>query len=126
MNDEAAGIWRLRHQRLRLAGAQCADCGGVSFPTHVRCPRCGSRNQRQVQMKGTGVVYSHTTVYQAPEGFNPPYTLGLIQLDEGPMVMGRLLADEPQIGQHVEMVTRKLKAHGEDALIVYGYEFRVI
>ncbi|MDE3088786.1 MAG: hypothetical protein KGJ80_05320 [Chloroflexota bacterium] len=32
--------------------------------------------------------------------------------------------DELKVGQRVEMVIRKLRAHGEEGLIVYGYKFR--
>jgi uncharacterized OB-fold protein len=32
--------------------------------------------------------------------------------------------NEVKIGQRVEMVIRKLRAHGEEGMIVYGYKFR--
>jgi len=32
--------------------------------------------------------------------------------------------DEAYIGLPVEMVTRRLREHGESGLIVYGYKFR--
>jgi uncharacterized protein len=34
--------------------------------------------------------------------------------------------NELKIGQRVEMVTRKLREHGEEGLIVYGYKFRPV
>ena len=68
-------------------------------------------------------------MYQAPAGYEEfvPYTVALVELDEGPLVTGQLTdadQDEIEIGMPVEMVTRKLREEGEDGLIVYGYKFR--
>lgn len=77
---------------------------------------------------GKGTVLSYTVVTDAPEGFEEqaPYTLALVKLDEGPTVLAQLtdLADPVQIGQQVEMVTRKLRTDGKRGIIVYGYKFR--
>ena len=79
---------------------------------------------------GTGEVYSYTTLQEPPEGFDEqaPYTLALIKLDEGPLVTAQLtdLDAPPQIGDRVEMVTRKLTTEGSKGMIVYGYKFRKI
>lgn len=79
---------------------------------------------------GTGEVYSFTTVQDPPESFEvqAPYTLALVQLDEGPMVTAQLTdLDEPvEIGDRVEMVTRKLTTEGKRGMIVYGYKFRKV
>lgn len=79
---------------------------------------------------GTGEVYSFTTVQDPPESFGEqaPYVLALVKLDEGPMVTAQLTdLDEPvEIGDRVEMVTRKLTTEGNKGMIVYGYKFRKI
>ncbi len=74
-------------------------------------------------------VYTFSTVYNAPEGFEPytPYTVALVKLEEGPVVTAQLTDVAPkdvQIGMPVEMVTRRLRTHGEEGTIVYGYKFR--
>ncbi len=78
---------------------------------------------------GLGEIYSYTTIYDAPAGFEQysPYTVALIKLDEGPLVTAQLTdvdGDDVQIGMPVEMVTRKLRADGEEGMIIYGYKFR--
>jgi uncharacterized OB-fold protein len=82
------------------------------------------------QFAGTGEVYSFTTLTEPPEGFEEqaPYTLALIKLEEGPMVTAQMTdLDSPvQIGDRVEMVTRKLTTEGPKGMIVYGYKFRKI
>jgi uncharacterized OB-fold protein len=76
-----------------------------------------------------GEVYSYSTVYQAPNGYHEyvPYTVALVQLEEGPLVTAQLADVDPDdvaIGMPVEMVTRKLREEGERGTIVYSYKFR--
>lgn len=86
--------------------------------------------QTEYQFSGGGEVYSYTTVYDAPAGFEfqAPYVAALVKLEEGPLVTAQLtdLGDEPvRIGMPVEMVTRKLRSDGDErGIIVYGYKFR--
>ena len=80
-------------------------------------------------MSGRGTVYSYTTVYDPPAGFEAyaPYPVALVKLDEGPMVTAQLTdvcADDVRIGMPVEMVTRKLSEQGDEGIIQYSYKFR--
>jgi len=92
------------------------------FPTITR-----SQNER-VTFSKLGTVYSYTIVNSAPEAFESqtPYILAIIQLDDGPKVTAQLtdLDGEPQIGDRVEMVTRRLFTDGDRGIIIYGYKFR--
>ena len=94
-----------------------------------------TRKQVDVQTErytfsGTGVIYSYTTVQDAPEGFEAqtPYMLALVKLDEGPLITAQItdLDAPPAIGDRVEMVTRKLTTEGARGMIVYGYKFRKV
>lgn len=83
------------------------------------------------EFDGRGELYSFTVVRSAPMGFENqvPYIVGMVKLDEGPMVEAQITDADPEtlkIGQRMEMVTRKLRAYGEDGVIVYGYKFRPI
>jgi hypothetical protein len=67
----------------------------------------------------------------SPRGFANlgPYTVGMVQLDEGPLVMAQLTDVEDvalTIGMQMEMVTRKLRESSEHGYIVYGYKFRPV
>lgn len=80
-------------------------------------------------LSGRGEVYSFSTMYNAPQGYEDqkPYTIALIKLDEGPMVTAQLTDvdhDAVRIGMRVEMVTRKLREDGPKGQIIYGYKFR--
>jgi uncharacterized OB-fold protein len=119
----------LRNQRYSLVGEVCTTCGSKLFPPRDVCPECSNPAYEPFTFSGNGRVYSHSTVFQAPAGYEQfvPYTVALVELDEGPMVTGQLTdvdQDEVEIGMPVEMVTRKLREEGEDGLIVYGYKFR--
>ncbi len=80
---------------------------------------------------GRGRVYSYPTVYQAPAGYHEylPYTVALIQLEEGPLLTAQLTdvnPEEVEIDMPVEMVIRKLRDYDHEGLIVYGYKFRPV
>lgn len=82
-------------------------------------------------LSGRGEVYSFSTMYNAPRGYEEqrPYTIALIKLDDGPMVTAQLTDvshDDVKIGLRVEMVTRKLREDGEEGQIIYGFKFRPV
>lgn len=122
--------WRLKNQRYRLVGEICPHCNARLFPPRDICPECGQEARTLHTFSGRGEVYSFTTIYDAPAGYeeNAPYTVALIKLEEGPLVTAQLtdVGDQPiQIGTPVEMVTRRLRTDGDErGMIVYGYKFR--
>lgn len=123
--------WRLREPRLRLIGECCPHCDKKIFPPRDICPGCGDKTTTEFQFGGKGTVYSFSTVYEAPAGYEDlaPYTIAWVILDEGPMVTARLtdLGDEePYIGMPVENATRIWKKEGERGPITYGFSFRPI
>ena len=122
--------WRLKKQRYALVGEVCPHCDAKLFPPRDICTECGQDAKTEYTFSGRGEVYSHTTIYDAPAGFEfqAPYTVALVKLTEGPIITAQLtdLGDEPvEIGMPVEMVTRKLRSDGDErGVIVYGYKFR--
>lgn len=127
---EISRNWRLQKQRYGLVGEVCPHCDGKIFPPRDVCPHCSGEAKTPYVFSGKGEVYSYTTVYDAPEGYegNTPYTVALVKLDEGPMVTAQLTDvdnDAVAIGTPVEMVTRRLREDGnERGMLVYGYKFR--
>lgn len=122
--------WRLRKQRYGLLGEVCPHCNAKLFPPRDICPQCGQEARQSFNFSGRGEVFSFTTIYDPPKGFeeSSPYTVALVKLDEGPMITAQLtdLGEEPvAIGMPVEMVTRRLRQDGDErGIIVYGYKFR--
>ncbi len=140
--------WRLKKERYGLVGGICSHCDNKMFPQRDVCLNCGDQVNEPFTFKGKGEVYSHTTVYEAPAGHedNAPYVVALVKLDEGPMITAQLTdlttheeiqivegeeektrVFDVEIGDEVEMVTRKIKNDGnERGLIIYSYKFRSI
>jgi len=124
--------WRLKQQRYKLVGEVCPHCEAKLFPPRDICPECGGEAKSLYTFSGRGEVYSHTTVQDAPAGFeeSAPYTVALVKLEEGPLITAQLtdLGDQAvDIGTPVEMVTRRLRTDGDErGMLVYGYKFRPV
>ena len=124
--------WRLKKQRYALVGEVCPHCDSKIFPPRDVCPYCGGEAKTQFAFSGRGQVYSFTKMKSAPAGFEQtaPYTMALVQLEEGPVVTAQLTdlgGQNVEIGMPVEMVTRKLRTdEAERGIIVYGYKFRPV
>jgi uncharacterized OB-fold protein len=124
--------WRLQQQRYGLVGEVCPHCDGKIFPPRDVCPHCGSDARTSFTFSGRGKVYSFTSITDAPAGFEhaAPYTIALVQLEEGPVVTAQLTdvdSQEVQIGMPVEMVTRKISTDEDKrGIIIYGYKFRPV
>ncbi|HLF02223.1 MAG TPA: Zn-ribbon domain-containing OB-fold protein [Anaerolineales bacterium] len=126
---EISRNWRLQKQRYGLVGEVCEHCGSKIFPPRDVCPDCAEEAKTLYQFSGNGEIYSYTVVHDAPEGYEEqaPYTVAIVKLDEGPLVTAQLTDvdnGKVEIGQKVEMVTRKLREDGERGMLVYGYKFR--
>jgi uncharacterized OB-fold protein len=102
------------------------------FPPRDVCPECGKEAKTLFQFSGRGEVYSYTTVYEPPAGYEEqaPYTVAIVKLEEGPLVTAQLTdldGRKVEIGTPVEMVTRKLRSDGDErGILVYGYKFRPV
>jgi len=127
---EIARHWRLKKQRYSLVGEVCPRCATKIFPPRDVCPNCGGEAKEPYLFSGKGTIFSFTTLQEGPAGFEntAPYTVAIIQLEEGPLVTAQLtdLGDEPPaIGMPVEMVTRRIRSDGDESgILVYGYKFR--
>lgn len=124
--------WRIKKQRYALVGEVCPHCNAKLFPPRDICTECGQDAKTEYAFSGRGEVFSYTTIYDAPAGYetSAPYTVALVKLDEGPVITAQLTDlgdDEVKIGMPVEMVTRRLRQDGDErGLLVYGYKFRPV
>lgn len=128
---EITSHWRIKKQRYALVGEVCPHCAAKIFPPRDICPECGDEAKDDYQFSGRGEVYSYTTLYNAPAGYEEqaPYTVAMVQLEEGPLVTAQLTdidVKEPEVGMPVEMVTRKLGSEGDRGILIYGYKFRPV
>ena len=120
---------RLRQTFYRLQGSRCANCERTFFPPRKLCRDCLSSDLETYLYTGSGTLYSYSQMTQSPRGFANigPYAVGMVKLDEGPIIMAQLTdvdGVELRIGMPVEMVTRKIQESTSHGYIVYGYKFR--
>ncbi len=93
-----------------INAAKCKSCGKLSYPTHFTCPACGGTNFEGVPVEGEGKVLTWTRVYALPLDYTDLYiTLGMVEMDMGIRVTGRLEIDEPTIGARVRSGIGKVR-----------------
>lgn len=105
--DEKSGPFYDAAADGRLAIRGCASCHEALAPEAVVCTTCAGTDLRWLRALGTGSLVAWTTVHRAPNRLYAdlvPYVVGLIELDEGPWLYGRLVASEPRSGMHVRAV----------------------
>ncbi|MCL0104588.1 Zn-ribbon domain-containing OB-fold protein [Dehalococcoidia bacterium] len=75
----------------RLLGLKCNACGGCTVPPKKVCIECASEDLDIVELSGRGEIRTFTVIRVAPEGFQAPYIVGIVELDEGPWLMGNII-----------------------------------
>lgn len=81
----------------RLLGLKCKSCGVVTCPPKMVCQECAGSDQEIVEMSGKGKIRTFTTTYVAPQGreAEAPYTIVMVELEEGPWISGNLDGMDP-------------------------------
>ena len=74
---------------------RCGGCDHVYFPARPFCPACSSRDVNWFTASGKGTLFSYVINHRAPPGFEAPYIIAVVQLEEGPRMMSNLV-DCPQ------------------------------
>ena len=82
----------------RLSGLKCSGCGELSAQPRLVCAKCGGLDLEAVELKGGGTIQTFTVNYVAAEGreSEAPYIVAIVELDEGPWVMGNISGLKPQ------------------------------
>lgn len=93
-SELTAGFWEAARRRT-LVRPVCGGCGRSFFSPQVACPRCLSEDWSYEASSGRGVVYSATIVHRAPyPGFEVPYELAMIDLEEGWTMLGNIVGTD--------------------------------
>jgi len=94
----------------KLLGLKCQQCGTITVPPKIACSKCSGTDLDIVQLSGKGKIQTFTTVFVPPEGRESecPYIIALVELDEGPWIMGNLTGVDPKTVS-MEIMDRKVK-----------------
>ena len=99
-------FWQAQAEH-RLSFQRCSKCGEVRYPVGPMCPQCHSLDFEWVESAGKGTIYSYTVVHhQTHPAFAVPYTVALVEMEEGPRVVAELRghgAASPEIGTAVRV-----------------------
>ena len=95
----------------KLLGLKCKACGNITVPPKMVCRQCTSPDMEIIQLKGTGKIQTFTTVNVTSEGRDNevPYIIVLVQLDEGPWIMGNLGGIDPSKATMEQLIDKKVK-----------------
>ena len=98
----------------RIIGYRCRECGEIICPPKSVC-RCGSREFERVELSGRGRIVSYTVTYVAPAGYDGevPYVVALVELDEGPWIVGRLDVDCER-AEKEDLVGKRVEVYGKE------------
>jgi uncharacterized OB-fold protein len=70
---------------LRFLG--CGACSRIHHPPVPRCPHCGSRDVAPRPVSGRATVATFTVNHQPfMPGFEPPYVIALVEIEEDPTI----------------------------------------
>ena len=77
----------------RLTGIRCGGCGELAIPPKEFCAACQQRDWRPVPLAGGGTIVSFTVIRVAPRGRGGevPYAVGVVKLEEGVSLLGRIV-----------------------------------
>ena len=125
--------WRTIPQRYRLVGLKCKSCGKVNFPPKGVCKYCNASSEfTELRLSGKGKVHTFTLIgaggappeFAEQEKAGGVYPVIIVELDEGPKVIGQMADVNPKdvaIGMPVRAELRRI--YEEEGVIRYGFKF---
>jgi uncharacterized protein len=108
IEDESRPFWDgLRDGQLLIK--HCTACDAFHYYPRPFCPSCWSDDVEWHEASGRATVYTYSTVYVndlPPFGPQVPYVAAVVELEEGPRMMTRLVdctKDDITLGMPVEV-----------------------
>ncbi len=125
--------WRTIPQRYRMVGLKCKKCGSVNFPPKGVCKYCNdSSDFDEVKLSGKGTVHTYVLIgaggappeFAEQEKAGGSYPVAIVELEEGPKVIGQIAdADVKSVKIGMPVTTELRKVYNEEGVIRYGFKF---
>ena len=114
-------------QRYRLEAGKCKQCGHISFPPRLVCPKCKSKTFETVNLSREGKILTFTIIRVGLDKFSKetPYVVAIIELNDGVRLTAQVTdcdVDKVEIDAKVKMIFRKIQDEGKSGLHCYGYK----
>ena len=91
-----------------LTGSRCRACGRVAFPAiTIGCDQCGAEESTGIRCSGSSERSIPLPLVFLHQGdLDPPFTIGEVQLDAGPLIRVTMASVEPEpsIGETVHAI----------------------
>lgn len=104
-SSASAPFWAATRER-ELHMQRCGDCARLVWYPRGTCPHCGAAALRWERLCGDGVVYA-VSVHHRPAlpalADKVPYSVVLVDLDEGARIMSNVFGPPPQVGDAVRI-----------------------
>jgi hypothetical protein len=95
VDDPVAGPFFRAAAQGRLVVQRCNSCDALRWPPLSGCPECRSRDTTWVDVAPRGTIWSFVVYHRAFQvslAEEIPYAVAMVQLDDGPYLVGRLAA----------------------------------
>lgn len=103
-------------QRGELLLQRCGKCRKVFFYPRICCPECGGQALGWTKSRGRGRIVSYTKVFVSFNGTfwqsQLPYTVLLIDLEEGPRMLSRLVGPDEGMCSGAEVEVEFVRIRG--------------
>lgn len=101
----SAPFWTATEQR-RLTMQRCESCDRLVWYPRFVCPHCGGFSLAWEELSGRGVVYA-VSIHHRPAhpafAERVPYSVVLVDLDEGVRMMSNVFGTAPAVGDAVSV-----------------------
>lgn len=96
----------------KLMGSRCRSNGEVYLPPRPICPADFNDDMEWVELSGKGKLAAFTIVYIGPSAMieagydrKNPYCVGVVRLDEGPMISAQILGVDVRKPETIQVGT---------------------
>jgi uncharacterized OB-fold protein len=124
----APGLFEVHDGQVVLLGHRCHVCDTPGFPRRTTCGTCATEAPDETTFGASGgTLFGWTQVAVAPPGYQGrvPFWFGIVDLDDGLRVLGRLvIADDatPAFGTPVVCVTDEVdRTDGGEPVVVWAF-----
>lgn len=103
-----------------LVGGTCSACGFTTLGVRDICPECWAEHtMTETPIGRRGVLYTYTVIHQLPQGYDEPFAVGYVDLNNGVRVFAHI-ENAPaslQIGADLELTEATLRIDGDGAAL---------
>lgn len=120
------GVIKEDGDKAHLIAGKCKKCGAVEFPKANMCCHCLGEEFEEIELNDTGTLVSYTTTYMPVQKFNPPHSVGYVQLSDDIRIFTPIIFDKDhpfRVGQKMQLEICEFWKDDEGDPIE-GYKFR--